>query len=80
MRSAGKDDNILLTNVKPMTLEASLNFLRDDEWLEVTGHKEQRDVAKNLRLRKQYLDIASRKQHRDDKLDAKPVQGVVFIR
>ncbi len=55
MRSAGKDDNILLTPVKPMTLEASLNFLRDDEWLEVT--------PKNLRLRKQYLDIASRKQH-----------------
>jgi GTP-binding protein len=55
MRSAGKDDNILLTPVKPMTLEASLNFLRDDEWLEVT--------PKNLRLRKQYLAIAERKQH-----------------
>ncbi|MEI8094503.1 MAG: hypothetical protein WCG80_09840 [Spirochaetales bacterium] len=55
MRSAGKDDNILLTPVKPMTLEASLNFLRDDEWLEVT--------PKNLRLRKQYLGIADRKQH-----------------
>jgi len=55
MRSAGKDDNILLTPVKPMTLEASLNFLRDDEWLEVT--------PKNLRLRKQYLAIADRKLH-----------------
>ncbi len=58
MRSAGKDDNILLTPVKPMTLEASLNFLRDDEWLEVT--------PKSLRLRKQYLDIASRKQPREE--------------
>jgi len=55
MRSAGKDDNILLTPVKPMTLEASLNFLRDDEWLEVT--------PKTLRLRKQYLQAAERKQH-----------------
>jgi GTP-binding protein len=54
MRAAGKDDNILLTPVKPMTLEASLNFLRDDEWLEVT--------PKTLRLRKQYLDTALRKQ------------------
>jgi len=53
MRAAGKDDNILLTPVKPMTLEASLNFLRDDEWLEVT--------PKSLRLRKQYLDAQTRK-------------------
>ena len=53
--TSGKGPIPFATPVKPMTLEASLNFLRDDEWLEVT--------PKNLRLRKQYLDIASRKQH-----------------
>ncbi|NNM67795.1 MAG: translational GTPase TypA [Spirochaetales bacterium] len=47
MRSAGKDDNIILTPVQPMTLEACLNFLRDDEMLEVT--------PKSLRLRKAIL-------------------------
>ncbi len=53
MRAAGKDDNIILTPVQPMTLEACLNFLRDDELLEVT--------PKNLRLRKYILDQNERR-------------------
>lgn len=47
MRAAGKDDNILLTPVTPMTLEHSLEFIRDDEMVEVT--------PKSIRLRKEAL-------------------------
>ena len=47
MRAAGKDDNILLTPVTAMTLEHSLEFIRDDELMEVT--------PKSVRLRKEKL-------------------------
>ena len=47
MRASGKDDNILLTPVSPTTLEHSLEFIRDDEMVEVT--------PKSIRLRKDAL-------------------------
>lgn len=47
MRASGKDENIQLTPVLPMTLEAAMEFIRDDELLEVT--------PKNIRLRKANL-------------------------
>jgi len=63
MRAAGKDENVVLTPVVPMTLEAALNFLRDDELLEIT--------PKSLRLRKTYLtanerNIAAKRIKLDD--------------
>ncbi len=48
MRASGADDSIMLTPPTILTLEQSLDFLEDDELLEVTPH--------NLRLRKLYLD------------------------
>lgn len=36
MRAAGKDDNILLSPAVPPTLEQALEFIKDDEMLEVT--------------------------------------------
>ena len=60
MRAAGKDDNVILTPVTPMTLESALNFLRDDEMLEVTPI--------SLRLRKQFLTA------NDRLLDAKRIR------
>jgi GTP-binding protein len=36
IRAAGKDDNVILTPVTPLTLEQSLDFIRDDEVVEVT--------------------------------------------
>jgi len=36
MRAAGKDDNILLSPTKPLTLEQTLSFIREDELVEVT--------------------------------------------
>jgi len=54
MRAAGRDENVILTPIIPMTLEAALNFIRDDEMVEVT--------PQSLRLRKIFLDAAVRYQ------------------
>lgn len=47
MRAAGKDENVILTPVIPMTLEKAIEFIRDDELVEVT--------PKTIRLRKKIL-------------------------
>jgi GTP-binding protein len=54
MRAAGKDDNTNLAPPKRMSLEECLEFLEDDELLEVT--------PQNLRLRKRVLDATGRKK------------------
>ncbi|MBW1789707.1 MAG: translational GTPase TypA [Deltaproteobacteria bacterium] len=36
MRAAGKDDNVILSPMKPMTLEQAINFIREDERVEIT--------------------------------------------
>jgi len=54
VRAAGSDDNIVLTPVKPLTLEEALEYLAEDERLEVT--------PKHLRLRKAILDPHQRKR------------------
>ena len=53
IRAAGRDDNVILTPITPLTLESALNFLRNDELLEVT--------PKSLRLRKKILSANERK-------------------
>jgi len=52
MRAAGKDDNILLTPIKPLTLEQAISFIREDELLEVT--------PLSLRMRKAVLSAHRR--------------------
>ncbi|MEJ2219790.1 MAG: translational GTPase TypA [Desulfobacterales bacterium] len=52
MRAAGKDDNVLLSPVKPFTLEQTINFIREDELVEVT--------PKSVRLRKAVLSAQKR--------------------
>lgn len=47
VRASGKDENVLLTPVIPMTLEKAIEFIRDDEVVEVT--------PKSIRLRKSVL-------------------------
>ncbi|MCK5073122.1 MAG: GTP-binding protein [Bacteriovoracaceae bacterium] len=47
MRTAGKDENIVLPTVRPRTLEWALSWIDDDEWVEVT--------PKNIRIRKKTL-------------------------
>ena len=44
IRAAGRDENIILTPVTPMTLERAIEFINDDELVEVT--------PKSIRLRK----------------------------
>ena len=52
MRAAGKDENVLLSPVKPMTLEQAISFISDDELVEVT--------PKSMRLRKAVLSAQQR--------------------
>jgi GTP-binding protein len=52
MRASGKDEHITLTPVTPITLEKALEFIRDDELVEVT--------PKSIRLRKAVLSANKR--------------------
>jgi GTP-binding protein len=52
MRAAGKDENIVLAPIRPMTLEGALHFIREDELVEVT--------PKSIRLRKVVLSAQQR--------------------
>jgi len=54
MRASGRDDNVKLAPPKVMSLEESLEYVEDDELLEVT--------PTNLRLRKRMLDELDRKR------------------
>lgn len=47
MRAAGKDENVILTPVIPLTLERAIEFIKDDELVEVT--------PKSIRMRKTIL-------------------------
>lgn len=53
LRAAGKDENVILTPVVPMTLEKTLEFIKDDEQVEIT--------PQNLRIRKNILSASGRK-------------------
>ncbi len=54
MRSAGADDAIKLVPPKIMTLESAMEWIEDDELIEVT--------PKSIRLRKKFLDPIARKK------------------
>ena len=53
MRAAGKDDNVLLSPARPLSLESAIVFIRDDEMVEVT--------PKSIRLRKE--ELSAQKRH-----------------
>lgn len=54
IRSAGADEKLILTPPKQITLEYALEFINDDELVEVT--------PESIRLRKQFLDHNERKR------------------
>jgi GTP-binding protein len=60
IRAAGKDESIILSPIKTMTLERAINFIRDDELVEVT--------PKSIRIRKFQL---SGKKRRGSKVAVK---------
>ena len=56
MRASGSDEAIVLTPVQPMTLEQALEYIADDELVEVT--------PKSIRLRKKLLSDNDRRRAR----------------
>jgi len=52
MRASGKDDNVMLSPIKPITLEQTISFIRDDELVEVT--------PRSVRMRKAVLSANKR--------------------
>ena len=54
IRAAGKDDAILLTPPIALTLEYAVEFIADDELVEIT--------PKSIRIRKRYLKEHERKR------------------
>jgi GTP-binding protein len=52
MRASGKDDNVMLSPIKPITLEQTISFIRDDELVEVT--------PRSVRMRKAVLPAHKR--------------------
>lgn len=67
LRSSGKDENVILTPVRPMTLERALQFAADDELVEVT--------PLSIRLHKTELSAARRHQLAGKKKIASPGRG-----
>ncbi|MFA6508080.1 MAG: translational GTPase TypA, partial [Treponemataceae bacterium] len=58
MRSVNKDEAVTLTPIQPMTLERAIQFIRDDEEVEVT--------PKSIRIRKSMLAFIDRKTTKRD--------------
>ncbi len=54
IRAAGRDENVVLTPPLKFTLEQAMEFIEDDELVEITPH--------NIRLRKRYLKEHERKK------------------
>ncbi|MFI5334331.1 MAG: translational GTPase TypA [Chlamydiales bacterium] len=54
VRASGSDENIILTPPRTFTLEQAIDFIQDDELVEITPHF--------IRLRKRYLTEAGRKR------------------
>lgn len=59
VRASGKDESTICSPVKPMTLEQALNFIREDEMIEIT--------PKSVRLRKSILSAQQRQLARNKK-------------
>ncbi|SKA73975.1 GTP-binding protein [Paucidesulfovibrio gracilis DSM 16080] len=58
MRASGKDESLILTPVKPMSLERAIHFIGEDECVEVT--------PESIRLRK--LALTAQERRRNEKI------------
>ena len=56
MRASGSDEAIRLTPIRKMTLEDALDYIQNDEYVEITPTA--------IRLRKKYLTENERKRNR----------------
>ena len=59
MRASGKDESTVCTPVKPITLERAINFIKEDEMVEIT--------PKSIRLHKRALSAQKRHLMRSEK-------------
>jgi GTP-binding protein len=59
LRAAGKDDNVILSPIKSLTLEQTISFIREDELVEVT--------PRSVRMRKAVLSAQKRHNLRNAK-------------
>jgi len=55
VRASGTDEALTLTPIEAMTLEKAIEYIKDDEYAEIT--------PKNIRLRKKYLTEIDRKRY-----------------
>jgi GTP-binding protein len=62
MRSVSKDEALTLTPIQPLTLERAIQYLQDDEMVEVT--------PKSIRLRKAILLAQNRKLRRREQISS----------
>ena len=60
MRAAGKDDSVILSPIRPTTLEQAISFIREDELVEVT--------PRSVRMRKTVLSAQKRHTLRASRL------------
>jgi GTP-binding protein len=60
LRAAGKDENVILSPIKPITLEQTISFIREDELVEVT--------PRSVRMRKAVLSAHKRYTLRGGKM------------
>ncbi|MDM8541126.1 translational GTPase TypA [Desulfococcaceae bacterium HSG9] len=65
MRASGKDNSVILTPVKPLTLEQAISFIREDELVEVT--------PLSVRMRKMVLSAQKRRTLRSSDFKTKKV-------
>src|ERR687896_1240064 len=61
IRAAGRDENIIITPHREMGLEEGLDWIADDELVEVT--------PQSIRLRKKFLKQSDRPRRRQDEID-----------
>lgn len=64
IRASGRDENVTLAPVKPMTLETAINYISEDEMVEVT--------PESIRLRKSEFSAQRRHQMRGARKKLKP--------
>ncbi len=60
MRASGKDENVILSPIKPPTLEQTISFIREDELVEIT--------PLSIRMRKAVLSAQKRHNMRYSKM------------
>ena len=63
MRASGRDENVILAPINPLTLEQTISFIREDELVEVT--------PRSVRMRKSVLSAQKRHANRNSRLKKK---------